>query len=220
LTRLATGAQMRRTGPEGGLPVVCLGGGTGAEHPGRWNSGYRWLIDRLAPRHPAVAFHEVRYRVRSWKRLGPCIEDAWAALDAVADPSGRPTLLVGYSMGGAVAVSVADHATVAGVVGLAPWIPSGVDVERLRGRWLAALHGTLDGSWFGFPGVSPRSSLAGVERARAAGVEASHQLIRGGIHAIAFPLPLGLLAPAPRAGAWLRQVDAQVARFQAEADAP
>jgi pimeloyl-ACP methyl ester carboxylesterase len=218
LTRLGTGAQMRCTGPEGGLAVVCLGGGTAAARPGRWNSGYRWLIERLAPRHPAVAFHEVRYRVRSWKRLEPCIEDAWAALEAVADPRGRPTLLVGYSMGGAVAISVADHERVAGVVGLAPWIPDAVDVGRLRGRWLTALHGTLDGTRFGFPGVSPRSSLAGVQRARALGVEAQHQLIRGATHAIAIPGPFGLLAPAPRAGEWLRLVDAQVARFQAEAE--
>ena len=212
---LSTGAEMRSTGPPDGLPVVCLGGGTAAPHPGRWNSGYRWLVERLAPRHPALTFHEVRYRVRSWKNLAPCIEDAHAALDAVAGPDGRPTLVIGYSMGGAVAVSVADHPGVSAVVGLAPWIPSQVDVGRLRGRRLAVLHGSLDGGFLGFPGVSPESSRAGVERARALGVEASWQLIRGATHGIAFPL-LGMVLPLPRAGAWLRGVDAQAARFQAD----
>ena len=130
-------------------------------------------------------------------------------------PSGRPTLVIGYSMGGAVAVSVADHPGVSAVVGLAPWIPSQVDVGRLRGRRLAVLHGSLDGGFLGFPGVSPESSRAGVERARALGVEASWQLIRGATHGIAFPL-LGMVLPLPRAGAWLRGVDAQAARFQAD----
>jgi dienelactone hydrolase len=219
VTPLPTGAELRASGPAGGLPVLCLGGGTAAERPGRWNSGYRWLIERLGPRHPEATFHELRYRVRSWKHLGPCIEDARAALDAVADPAGRRTLVIGYSMGGAVAVSAADHPTVAAVVGLAPWIPRQVDVRRLEGRRLAVLHGTLDSGRWGLPGVSPESSRDGVERARAAGVEATYELIRGGTHAIAFPAPFGLLLPAPRAGAWLRGVDAQVARFQAEEEA-
>jgi len=213
---LTSGAVMRRTGPENGIRVVCLGGGTGAVKPGEFNSGYRWLIGRLTTRHPDVAFHEVRYRIRSWKRLDMCIEDAVAALDAVADPSGRPTLLVGYSMGGAVAISSADHPSVAAVVGLAPWIPDKVDVRRLAGRRLAVLHGTLDGGFLGFPGVSPSSSRSGYERALAAGVPATYTQIRGGTHAIAFPGPRGLLIPAPRAHTWLRLVDEQVTRFQAD----
>lgn len=207
---------MRRTGPQAGLRVLCLGGGTGAEKPGEFNSGYRWLIGRLSRRHPDVAFHEVRYRIRSWKRLDMCIEDALAGLDAVADPTGRGTLLIGYSMGGAVAISASDHPSVAAVVGLAPWIPEKVDVRRLRGRRLAVLHGTLDGGFLGFPGVTPSSSHAGYERALAAGVEATYTLIRGATHAIAFPGPRGHLIPAPRARTWLRLIDEQVTRFQAE----
>lgn len=216
MSTLSTGAQMRSTGPADGLPVVCLGGGTAAPHPGRWNSGYRWLVRGLAPRHPGLTFHEVRYRVRSWKNLGPCIEDARAALEAVSGPEGRPTLLIGYSMGGAVAISAADHPGVRAVVGLAPWIPGQIDLGRLRGRRLAVMHGSLDGDVLGLPGVSPESSRAGVERARALGIEASWQLIRGATHGIAVPLPFGLLAPLPRAHAWLRGVDAQAARFQAD----
>ena len=207
---------MRRTGPQDGRRVVCLGGGTGAVKPGEFNSGFRWLIGHLTKRHPDVAFHEVRYRIRSWKRLDMCVEDAVAALDAIADPSGRPTLLVGYSMGGAVAVSAADHPSVGTVVGLAPWIPDKVDVARLVGRRFAVLHGTLDGGFLGLPGVTPSSSRAGYERALAAGVEATYTLIRGGTHAIAFPGPGGLLIPAPRARTWLRLVDEQVTRFQAD----
>ena len=215
-TLLASGAELRRTGPEDGLPVLCLGGGTGGEAPGQWNSGYRWLISKLAPRHPELAFHELRYRIRSWKHLEMCIEDAQAALDAVADHDGRQTLLIGYSMGGAVAISTADHPSVDTVVGLAPWIPDRVDVGRLQGRRLAVIHGNLDGGFLGFPGVSPSSSRAGAARARAEGVEVSYSLIRGAIHAIAFPGPGGRLIPAPRARTWLRLLDQQVARFQAE----
>ena len=59
-------------------------------------------------------------------------------------------LLLGFSMGGAVAISVADEASVERVVGLAPWIPDRLSLEPLRGKRLDVLHGSLD-RWL--PGV-------------------------------------------------------------------
>ncbi len=206
---------MRRTGPADGLPVVCVNGGTAGVVPGDWSASIEWLVGRLAPAHPEVAFHEVRYRTKSWNRLDSCIEDAVAALDAVADPRGRPTLMIGFSMGGAVSIGAAGHHTVGAVVGLAPWIPDRLPVDGLRGRRLAVIQGSLDGWIPGVPGISPRSSRRGWERVRAAGVPATYTLIRGAVHPIALRWG-GRPVPAPRARTWARLVSAEVARFQAE----
>jgi dienelactone hydrolase len=214
---LASGAAMRRTGPVDGLPVVCVNGGVAGPVPGDWSSSIEWLVTRLSPAFPALAFHEVRYRVKSWNRLGSCMEDARAALDAAADPAGRHTLLLGFSMGGAVSIGVAGHPSVSTVVGLAPWIPERLDLGGLRGRRLAVIQGSLDGGLPGVPGISPRSSRAGYERVRALGVDADYELIRGAVHPIALRSRLlGRPVGAPRARTWARLVGAQLARFQAE----
>jgi len=205
---------MRRTGPAGAPAVLCLNGGVAAPLPGDWSTSIRYLVRRLAPQLPGLAFHEVRYRVRSWNRLEMCIEDARAALDVIADGPSRPVLLLGYSMGGAVSVAVAGDPAVTAVVGLAPWIPDRMGVDALMGRRVAVIHGSVDGRpW----GVSPSSSRRGVERMRARGVDASYELIRGAVHALALPAPGGRLVPLPRAGAWTRLVADELRRFQAEA---
>jgi dienelactone hydrolase len=213
---LSTGAAMRRTGPSGGLPVVCVNGGTGALKPGDWSASLEWLVRRLAPHHPALAFHEVRYRVKSWKRLDMCIEDARAALDEVTGASGGPALMLGFSMGGGVSIAVAGHPAVTTVVGLAPWIPDRLSVEGMRGRRLAVIQGSLDGTLPGIPGVRPSNSRAGYERVRALGVEAGYRLIRGAIHPIALRGPGGRPVPVPRARTWARLVGHELTRFRAE----
>jgi dienelactone hydrolase len=216
---LATGATMRSTGPADGLAVVCVDGGTGNLKPGDWSASIEWLVHRLAPRHPSLAFHEVRYRVKSWRRLDMCIEDARAALDVVAGASGGPVLMLGFSMGGGVSIAVAGHPGVTTVVGLAPWIPERLPVDGMRGRRLAVIQGSLDGTLPGIPGVRPSSSRAGYERVRALGVEAGYRLIRGAVHPIALRGPGGRLVPAPRARTWARLVGDELTRFREESQA-
>jgi pimeloyl-ACP methyl ester carboxylesterase len=212
---LASGAAMRRTGPVDGLPVVCVNGGTAAPRPGDWSASIEWLVRRLAPAHPDLAFFEVRYRVKSWKHLEMCIEDASAALDEVAGPSGGPVAMLGFSMGGAVAIAVAGHPAVTTVLGLAPWIPERLGLEGLRGRRLAVIQGALDGWLPGVPGISPRSSRAGYERVRALGVRADYRLIRHAVHPIALRGPGGRAIGAPGARAWARLVGEELTRFSA-----
>ena len=215
-TALASGAAMRRTGPRDGLPVVCVNGGTGQVKPGDWSASLEWIVQALAPRFPALAFHEVRYRVKSWRRLDMCIEDAHAALDQARDQDGRRTLVIGFSMGGAVAIGAAGHPSVAAVVGLAPWIPPALDIRTLAGKRMAVIHGSLDGGLPGIPGVSPRSSRAGLERIAAEGIETSYSLIRGAVHPIAVRWRGGRPLPLPRAGTWARLVAGELERFQTE----
>lgn len=206
---LETGAAMRLTG-DGAIAVVCANGGQAAEVEGTWSASLEWLVRRLAPRFRQFVFAEVRYRVKSWRRLEGCIDDARAA---VAELGAARTLLLGFSMGGAVAISAADEPSVERVLGLAPWIPDRLSLEPLRGRRLDVLHGSLDRWLPGIPGVSPASSRRGFERARALGVEGTYELIHGALHGIALRAHWGPAVPLPRAGAWVRRVEAQLATF-------
>jgi pimeloyl-ACP methyl ester carboxylesterase len=206
---LSSGAEMRVTG-EGASAVVCVNGGGGREVPGTWSAALEWLVRRLAPTLPSLRFVEVRYRVKSWRRLELCVEDARSAIAASETPR---TLLVGYSLGGAVAISAAGEAGVVGVLGLAPWIPDRLDLSPLRGRRLSILHGSLDRPLPGVPGVSPASSRRGCERARGLGVDACYTLVRGGLHGIALRSPSGRTVPLPRARRWATLVAGELGRL-------
>jgi pimeloyl-ACP methyl ester carboxylesterase len=213
IRRLSAGPEIRTTGPTGRAAVVCVNGGQRDEVKGTWSASLEWLVSRLAPRFPELGFVEVRYRIKSWNRLDWCIEDALAAIDSAG---AERTLLLGYSMGGAVAIAAAKEPTVAAVVGLAPWIPDQLSVETLRGKRLDVLHGSFDGRIPGIPGVSPESSRRGFERVRALGVEGSYTLLQGALHGIAARGFRGrTLFPLPRAHEWERQVAARLDAFGA-----
>jgi len=208
--KLESGAEMRVTGDAFGGAVVCVNGGQSSEVPGTWSASLEWLVGRLAPRFPSLAFAEVRYRVKSWRVLELCIEDAREAVDSV---EADRVLMLGFSMGGAVAISAAGEPGVAGVVGLAPWIPDRLDLAPLAGKRLDVLHGSLDRPLPGIPGVSPANSRRGFDRAQALGVPGTYTLLRGASHGIALRVrrPVAL----PKAGAWARHVAAELQRFAA-----
>jgi dienelactone hydrolase len=211
---LSTGALARVTGA-GERAVVCVNGGSGRERPGDWSATLEWLVARLAPALPGVSFLEVRYRIKSWRRLDLCLEDAAAALDAAVAAGARECALLGFSMGGAVSIGTAAHPSVSTVVGLAPWIPEALDVSPLDGRRVAVVHGRLDAWLPGIPGVSPRHTLRGLGRIRERGVEVSHTFISGAVHGVAVRAPWGGLVPLPRARRWARLVAAELDRFAA-----
>jgi pimeloyl-ACP methyl ester carboxylesterase len=177
---------------------------------GTWSASIEWLVRRLAPRLPELAFAEVRYRVKSWNRLDWCIEDARAAI--VESASAR-TVLLGFSMGGAVAIAAAKEPSVEGVVGLAPWIPERLDLTPIAGKSLVVLHGALDRWLPGVPGVSPGSSRRGFERAQALGISGRYTVISGAVHGLALRSPGGRLFPLPRAHRWAELVEVELRRF-------
>ena len=192
---------------------MCANGGQAVAVPGTWSASIEWLVDGLAPRFPDLRFVEVRYRVKSWKRLDWCVEDTLAAIEIAA---GERVMLVGFSMGGAVSVRAAAHPSVTGVLGLAPWLPGELDVSPLFGRRLDVLHGALDRWLPGIPGVSPSISRRGFERATRLGVEGSYTVIPGAVHGIALRRRRsGRLLALPRAARWQELATEHVARFRA-----
>jgi dienelactone hydrolase len=193
--------------------VVLVNGGSGRDVPGTWSASLEWLVRRLAPRFPELAFLEVRFRIKSWHRLDLCAEDARAAISEAVDAGAREVLLVGFSMGGAVAIKAAGHPAVRVVLGLAPWIPERLPLAPLRGRRLVVVHGALDRYLPGIPGVSPGSSRRGFERARALGVDGTYTLLAGAVHPIAVRGPFGRAVPMPRARQWATLAAAELERF-------
>jgi pimeloyl-ACP methyl ester carboxylesterase len=203
---------MRVTNGARGPMVVCVDGGRRGDVEGTWSASLEWLVRRLAPRFPGLGFAEVRYRLKSWRRLELCVEDARAA---VREAGGTRALLLGFSMGGAVAITVADEPTVERVLGLAPWIPDRLDVSPLSGKRLDVLHGTLDGRVPGLPGVTPRLSRRGFERVRELGAAGEYTLIPGALHAIAVRAPGRDPVPLPRARVWAELVARHLETFAA-----
>lgn len=194
-----------------------MNGGSGRDVEGTWSASLEWLVQCLAPRLPNLCLVEVRYRIKSWKRLAMCTEDAVAAIESAVAAGARRIALVGFSMGGAVSIGAAGHAAVSEVIGLAPWIPDRLLLRSLRGRRLTVFHGALDRYLPGVPGVSPSNSRRGFERARAEGVEGSYTLIPGALHGIAVRAPWGGVLPLPRAARWAELVAEELERFQASA---
>jgi pimeloyl-ACP methyl ester carboxylesterase len=174
---------------------VLVNGGRAAEVPGTWSASLDYLVRSTAPQLPGLAFVEVKYRIRSWRRLDECVEDALEALEQVGDV---PVAIVGFSMGGAVATRVAADPRVRMVVGVNPWLPDQLDVSPLAGKELQVVHGSLDRSLPGIPGVAPELSRRGYERALDAGARGDFITVRGGLHALALRSALGLV-PLPRA---------------------
>ena len=208
--RLATGAEMRITGSVGECAVVCVNGGQAREVEGTWSASIEWLVRTLAPRLPELGFAEVRYRVKSWRRLESCVEDARSAVESVGAPR---VALLGFSMGGAVSIAIANEPTVDEVVGLAPWIPDQLDVKTLRGKRLAVFHGALDRWLPGVPGVSASHSRKGYDRARERGADGRYVLIPGALHGVALRAPWGRLVALPKADRWAELVEEELRRF-------
>lgn len=210
---LASGAEARWTGTPGPRAVVCVNGGTAAELPGTWSASIEWLVRELTVRLPQLPFLEVRYRVKSWRRLELCVEDGDAAIAAAREAGVRRLALLGFSMGGAVAVRSAAAPGVQLLVGVNPWLPPQLELDSLAGRRLAIVHGSLDARLPGIPGVSPAMSLAAGRRARSLGVAVERQVVQGGFHAVALRRRGGALLALPRSDRYRDFVGAELERF-------
>lgn len=129
----------------------------------------------------------LRYSVRGWNgELESPLPDARWALDQIGERFGRlPIGLVGHSMGGRVALRMANHvgrakSAVSCVAALAPWVPPGEPVPSIRTRLLLA-HGTADRI------TDPRQTFALAENLKADGVDVELVRLPGARHSMTFP---------------------------------
>jgi dienelactone hydrolase len=209
---LPSGGAVRFVGPSDGPVVVCMNGGVARAVPGDWSPSIEWLVGQLAPRFPEIGFAEVRYRIKSWRALDSLVADAHDAVAAVRARGASRLALLGFSAGGAASLLCAGQEGIREVIALAPWIPEQLELAPLDGARICVIHGSLDGTRVGVLGVHPNHSRAGVARLRAAGADASHTVIRGGVHGIAIR-PFGRIVRLPHARDWRELVSEELVRF-------
>ncbi len=139
--------------------VLMLHGGKADGHDdvdessASWRRSH-WMMQHIGGRitRADLSIWLLGYSVRGWNARSSSepspIADARWALDQVRaahpDRPDLPVVLLGHSMGGRTAVSVADDANVTGVVALAPWLPADEPNTTLTGKHLAVAHGRSD----------------------------------------------------------------------------
>lgn len=127
-----------------------------------------WMARAIAEdaRRAEAGVWLVRYGQRGWNGGTDRIADARWALDRIVELHGEiPVVLLGHSMGARVAIHVADHPSVVGVVGLAPWWSPEDPVHTLRERTVVGAHGRRDRI------TSFAQTAAYLDRARAVAAE-------------------------------------------------
>jgi pimeloyl-ACP methyl ester carboxylesterase len=177
--------RLTKSGASSGVRAVVLvlhGGQEDSKVPGsRWYPAYWRMVPfaRALRRVKGVAVWQLCNTYRGWNapELDPVV-DARAALDEIrATHPGVPVALVGHSMGGRVALRVADDPAVVGVCALAPWTPEGEPVAQLAGRTVLIAHGDRDRV------TDPGLSYAYAERAREV-TSTTRFDVRGETHAL------------------------------------
>jgi dienelactone hydrolase len=143
-----------------------------------------------------IALAKLRYTVRGWngEAESPLADARWA-LDQIVERFGHlPIGLVGHSMGGRVALRVADHGSADGgadglnhlqgvhsLVALAPWLPDGEPIPVLGDRALLLAHGTADRI------TDPARTSELAQRLSADGGNVELVKYPGGRHSMLFP---------------------------------
>ncbi|MGB3439610.1 MAG: alpha/beta fold hydrolase [Actinophytocola sp.] len=148
-----TEPRLRRLGARGGdtegAVLVLHGGQENSTAPSApWHPAYLRMIPfaRDLRRAPGVAVWQLCNRYRGWNApaLDPVADARWALGRLRETHPDVPVALVGHSMGGRVALRVADDPAVVGVCALAPWTPDGEPVAQLAGRTVLIAHGDRD----------------------------------------------------------------------------
>lgn len=168
------------TGAHGVVLVLHGGKEHSTRPPSRWYGGYWRMIPfaRDLGRAPGLAVWQLLNTVKGWNDLDP-VRDARQALEEIrrVHPD-VPVAVIGHSMGGRVALRVADDPAVVGVCALAPWTPEDEPVEQLAGRTVLIAHGNWDRI------TEPELSYAYAERAKEVTDAVARFDVRGDAHAL------------------------------------
>ncbi|GAA4968690.1 alpha/beta hydrolase [Pseudonocardia tropica] len=109
-----------------------------------------------------VAVHLLRYRLKGWNgsAMDAHRDAEWAVHELARRYPGRPTVLVGHSMGARAVLRAAGAPGVVAVCGLAPWLEGSDPVDQLAGRSVLIAHGDRERM------TDPAASYAYALRAR------------------------------------------------------
>ena len=128
----------------------------------------------------AIAVASLRYAVRGWNgaKASPVTDTCLALEQISAKYPGVPIGLLGHSMGGRVALHLADDERIAAIVALAPWVEPQDRARWHRGLHVLFMHGTLDRM------TSPRASRAIAHDMEALGADVTYDSVKGESHAM------------------------------------
>ncbi|GAA2808979.1 alpha/beta hydrolase [Saccharopolyspora taberi] len=160
------------------LVLVLHGGRITSSEPARTHHlAYQRMlpIARGVRRRTGSEVWLLRNRFRGWNApdLHPVADARWALAEAARRHPGARIVVVGHSLGGRVALRVADADGVAGVCALAPWTEADDPVDQLAGRAVLIVHGDNDRI------TSPAASADYADRAGA-----RLEVVRGSGHAM------------------------------------
>lgn len=127
-----------------------------------------------------IAVASLRYGVRGWNGTEQSpVADTRLALEQIeAKHPGLPIGLLGHSMGGRVALHLADDERVEAIVALAPWVEAQDRPRSRRGLHILFMHGSLDRM------TSPRASRAMATAMSRLGADVSYESVKGDSHAM------------------------------------
>ncbi len=127
----------------------------------------------------SLAVLRLTYRVRGWNghSQDPVVDARWALERIRRVLPGVPVALVGHSMGGRVALTLAAEPGVAAVAGLAPWVEGDLRPPR-AGTPVLLMHGSADRM------TDPRRTALVAHRWDELGADVTWVRVRGERHAM------------------------------------
>lgn len=127
-----------------------------------------------------IAVASIRYAVRGWNgaEQSPLVDTRLALEQIEAKHPGVPIGLLGHSMGGRVALHLADDERVAAIAALAPWVEPQDQPRSHDGLHVLFMHGNLDRM------TSPRASRAMATAMAGLGADVSYEMVKGESHAM------------------------------------
>jgi dienelactone hydrolase len=127
-----------------------------------------------------VAVAVLRYAVRGWNgdHASPVADTTLALEQVSARHPGVPIGLLGHSMGGRVALRLADDPRIGAVAALAPWVDLADQPRWHSGLHLLVMHGTRDRI------TSPVRSRVYADALAALGADVTYVAVTGDTHAM------------------------------------
>jgi dienelactone hydrolase len=127
-----------------------------------------------------IAVAALRYAVRGWNgdEASPLADTRLALEQVAARYPGVPIGLLGHSMGGRVALHLADDPRIHAIVALAPWVERPDRPRSHPGLHLLVMHGSMDRM------TSAKASRAMATAVEELGADVTYERVTGDAHAM------------------------------------